>query len=210
MALVEIGAAAGLNLVADRLPAPWTDLSGARLDVARAPNVTARVGIDRHPLPLRAADDESVAWMRACIWAGDTERLERFDAAVKAFRTDPPELVTGSALDAPTVLERAGATDVVLAFQTIVRDYFDPETDLAYEAGMRAWLAGRPRGSAAWCELEIVDHARVDDAHPAALVAHVSDGCGGVLDLPLARTSYHPKDLVVDRAAVARFVAAMR
>ena len=199
---VEIGCSAGLNLVADRLPWIWSVQAGAPLSVVR------RLGIDRNPLDV--FDDEAVAWMRACIWAGEAARLERFDAAVDAFRRDPPELVQGNATHVGEALQEvslsAPDTALVVAFQTIVRDYFDPETNERYESGLRSWIRSCPPGRALWTELEI-DHSGWDRAHPAVIRAHALDENGSIVDLDLARTSYHPSELAVDPDAVARLCA---
>ena len=59
--------------------------------------VGARVGLDREPIDL--SDEEQYAWLEACIWADQPERLRLLSAAAKAQRTDPPELITGDAVD---------------------------------------------------------------------------------------------------------------
>jgi hypothetical protein len=109
--------------------------------------------------------------------------------------------VSTDAVAAPDVIEPiAGgvpAGGITLAFQTIVRDYLDPASNQAYEGAMRGWLATMPRGSALWVELEI-DHREPSAERPTVLLAHVPDGNGGVVDLPLAHTNYHPKDLAVN------------
>lgn len=193
VALAEIGAAAGLNLVADHLDRPWTREGGQRL-LSDAPKVVSRWGIDAHPLDACADDD--ALWLRACVWAGETERIDRLERAIAAFRSDPAVLVTGDVTDAPRAL-RAISAPVVLAFQTLVRDYLAPATRTAYEQGMREWLSDTPR--ALWVELEM-DPA--DPDHRVPIAAHVRDET-----IVLARTSYHPTVLAVDEAAVTRFAA---
>ena len=64
-ALVDVGASAGLNLVADSMTNIWTDDRGHELDVVRAPDVLERVGVDQHPLDPSL--DESALWLRACL-----------------------------------------------------------------------------------------------------------------------------------------------
>jgi len=46
VALVDVGCSAGLNLVADALPAPWSDADGAALPVAAHGVVSSRLGLD--------------------------------------------------------------------------------------------------------------------------------------------------------------------
>jgi hypothetical protein len=192
--LAEIGTAAGLNLVADHLERPWTDATGGRL-VLDAPPVVSRWGIDAHPLD--ACDDDDALWLRACVWAGENERLDRLEQAIEAFRKDPATIETGDAADAPRRLRSLPVPEggVAIAFQTLVRDYLAPATRTAYEQGMREWLRDMPR--AIWIELEMDP-----TDHQVPLVAHVRDDT-----IVLGRTSYHPTTVTVDEDAVTRFAA---
>lgn len=130
LALADIGAGAGLNLVGDQLPAIWSDRTGKPIPCAMRVNAVARVGFDARPLSLQIDDD--VLWMRACIWPGDTERLARFEAAVQAMRaaaTRPSrpviERLTASLvperLDA--ILAPLPASTLLIAYQTLVAGY---------------------------------------------------------------------------------------
>ncbi len=206
LALVDIGASGGLNLVADRVPEDWVDAVGAPLPVVRKPRIIARVGFDT--LPLDFTSDEDVRWARACIWPGEQARLQRFDLAVRALRSLGPA-------DAPLALHRLNATlvparlpellraipgeAVLLVFQTVVRAYMDVERREAYVRSMRNWVASTPRGRVAWVELEL--EPGTPSEPPAAITAHVPDGNGGVSDLLLARCSYHPKEIDVRKGA---------
>jgi len=197
LGLLELGCAAGLNLVGDAMSAPWTEPSGTALSVVTSPDVVLRLGIDRHPVVL---DDDAQRFLRACIWAGETKRLSRFDEAVEALRraSPPPELAEGNLREPQAPLERLAAAvpggGLAVAIQTIVRDYLDGPTSAAYEDAMRTWLASRPKGSAVWLELEIAPAG--EDDLPAAIRAH----------LVLARTGYHPSVVRPDPDAVATFV----
>jgi hypothetical protein len=202
LALVEIGSAAGLNLIADQLASPWTDASGAALPVVSAPRAVARIGIDAHPLDARS--DRDANWLRACVWAGEHARIARLEAAIAAFRATPATLKRGDVIDAPDLLRaaHAGAPDrtVVLAFQTLVRDYLGQDKRAHYEREMRRWIAESPAGSALWVELE-VDYA--DPHERCAIVAHARDA-DGVADLALGKTSPHPAVVSVDASATER------
>ncbi len=204
IALADIGCSAGLNLVVERLPAPWTDAaSGAPIDVARAPRIAARLGIDARPLDV--TDDDSATWLRAAIWPGQTARQERLDLAIDAMRAartsaSPPVIITGHAGDAPAHLARLDAElppgGVVVAYQTVMREYIPPDERAAYQAAMKAWVAGAP-GRALWIELEWGGDGATPDC-PAGIFAHV-----GEVSLRLARCDYHPAKLWIDEAAVA-------
>src|SRR2546423_1201056 len=79
LVLADVGAAAGLNLVSDRLPTQWTTRTGDALRVATRLDCRVRVGFDAAPLDVRF--DEDVAWLRACVWPGQDARLAAFDHA---------------------------------------------------------------------------------------------------------------------------------
>jgi len=176
LALVEVGASAGLNLNLDRYAYDFgggvtggdpaspltigTDLrSGA--PPLELPPVGWRAGIDLAPAP----DPD---WLRACVFADQPERLARLDAALAIARDHPPELVQGDALQVlPEVLARVPAGMQPVVFHTAVTVYLTADqrerlTTLA--AGVTHVTAerGRPEGGYA---LE-VDGRDVGAAHP--------------------------------------------
>ncbi len=217
LTLFDLGCSGGLNLAGDKLPAPWTDLAGAPLPVAAGAAIAGRRGFDLAPLDVDREDD--LTWLRACVWPGETARLDRLDAAVSAFRdlsagSEPPRLEVADLGDVPGHLERqSGGTPggVLLAYQTVVRDYLPEAVKTRFLAGMRAWVAAEaPRGPRRiWIELEVAPDGWEDPAMPMALEAHLADGAGGARSLTLARCSYHPDRLAVDGAAVDAFTAAV-
>ncbi len=114
LAMVELGCSAGLNLRWERMSLQLDgltvrDLRGTAVASTRSrpgqppvetlPEIVARVGIDRSPVDL--TDPAARRWLRACIWAEQTDRLDRFDESVAAFLADPapPSLVQGDAMD---------------------------------------------------------------------------------------------------------------
>jgi len=194
--LFDVGASAGLNLIADALPTPWTLRDGSPLVVTPLPPIGIRRGFDLRPLD--AADEKGALWLRACVWPGQGRREERLLQAVEAWRSaDPrPELVAAAASEVPSFLPAAGEGEGVLAFQTVVRDYLDEDERATYEAGMREWLASSPAGRALWVELEVRDEAR-EGGPAAALTVHDATGA-----LALATCEAHPRVLDVDGTAV--------
>jgi hypothetical protein len=111
LALVDVGASAGLNLLADRYhldygPHGATGAADSPVGIrcqmvggvppiaTRLPTLAARIGIDRDPVDLSDAD--GVRWLLACVWP-DTGRLERTAAALQLAQADPPEMRTGDA-----------------------------------------------------------------------------------------------------------------
>jgi hypothetical protein len=213
IALVDLGCSAGLNLVADALPAPWRDEDGRPVPAASEIDAALRLGLDRRPLDV--ADPDTRRWLEACLWAGETERLERFHRAVAAFRAardrpHPPRLHAVPALDMPVRLAEVRAMlppeTPILAYQTVLRDYLAPDERRRYEAELAAWLAGEPPGLAAWIELE--GAASRDASWPAAIVAHVA-APDGPRSFALARCGWHPTTLRIDRDAEARLAGAL-
>jgi hypothetical protein len=59
--------------------------------------VGAKVGLDRNPLDLD--DEESYAWLEACIWPDQPQRRQLFGVAAAMRAKDPPQTVRGDAVD---------------------------------------------------------------------------------------------------------------
>ncbi len=92
--LVERFTTAGLNLVVDRTAIPFR--FGTHLVQGfDFPAPEHRLGFDPAPLDLDGPTaDTTIAWLTACIWPGETERLSRLKAALThrrhAWRGDSP------------------------------------------------------------------------------------------------------------------------
>ena len=160
LALIEVGASAGLCLYPDRHSYEFDGRPvGLRSAVHLAstttgegplprtlPRVVARIGVDLNPLDPADADDR--AWLRALVWPGPraADRLSRLDAATAIARADPPVLLRGDLLDRlPEALDLvpSGATPVV--FSTAVLPYLPAEARAAFVALVRRlpvrWIA---------------------------------------------------------------------
>jgi hypothetical protein len=209
IALVDLGTSAGLNLIADRLPALWTDEDGRPVPIEPRPGVGQRLGLDISPLDIR--DPDNAMWLRACVWPGDRARRERLEAAIRTFigsgAGESPRLAACPLQDAPARLRELPPELFVLTMQTVVRDYLGPEDRARYEGRMRAFLASRP-GSAVHTELEVEPASLAVAGRSATLIARFADAGGGMHELLLARTHPHPRQLFTDRGAVASFTAA--
>ena len=135
IALLEIGASAGLCLYPDRYSYRFRGPGGVQaLDPAggpspvvlecevsgdpplRMPEVVWRAGIDLDPLEAAAEGDRR--FLTSLVWPGEAGRVERIEAALDVVAADPPLLLAGDASD-PAVLRHAaglaprGATLVV-------------------------------------------------------------------------------------------------
>jgi hypothetical protein len=111
LALYEIGASAGLNLLADRF---GYDLGGTSRGAAGSPvqlrpgwegagpsgpdpAIKARHGCDLSPVDIR--DEGERLRLRSYVWADQSERLARLDAAIALALPDPPALDARDAAD---------------------------------------------------------------------------------------------------------------
>lgn len=135
IALLEVGASAGLCLYPDRYsyryrgahgelsldPADGVssvvlecEVRGERMPDLALPQIVWRAGIDLAPLDPRRHDTE--AWLTDLVWPGETGRADRVRAALRIAAADPPVLVGGSGPDLiaeVAALAPAGATLVV-------------------------------------------------------------------------------------------------
>jgi len=158
LALVDVGASAGLSLLCDRYRLDYGELGttgpedspvtvacqvvAGRPPVAdRLPELGPRLGIDREPVDLSDPDD--ARWLLACVWP-DTGRLERTRAAIELARPAPPTVVAGDALDllGPTV-EGLGE-DPVVVLTTWAFSYFGANDRRAFTEQLAELSTRRP------------------------------------------------------------------
>lgn len=114
IALLEIGASAGLCLLPDRYllrfhsagrsttlgtgsPALDCALTGPGPVPVRMPEILWRRGLDLAPLSVREPED--VRWLEALVPPDRPDRLLRLRQAVATARSDPPEVLRGNALE---------------------------------------------------------------------------------------------------------------
>lgn len=159
LALIEVGASAGLALFPDRYAYEFDGATGAtRLSPAslmppapvlhcstvgtvplpeRLPEVVWRAGIDLNPLDVGNPDD--VAWLEALIWPEQDFRRERLRQAVAIARQDPPLLVAGDLNDQlVTLAGQAPAGAALVVFHSAVMAYLSA----AGRSRFRATISG--------------------------------------------------------------------
>ena len=112
LALLEVGASAGLCLLPDRYgydyghrqlaPAspdapvfPCRANPATPLPVAH-PRVVWRLGLDLHPVDV--ADAAHRAWLETLVWPEQSDRLHRLRGALAVARRDPPRVAQGDLL----------------------------------------------------------------------------------------------------------------
>jgi len=176
LALLEVGASAGLCLYPDRYAYRYGDhrvgtgqpvldcaLTGAA-PPARLPEVVWRAGLDLNPLDV--TDPADLAWLDALIWPEHAHRRTRLRAAAAVAAADPPLLVRGDLVDdLPELAAQAPAGATLVVFHTSVLYQVPPSRRDAFAGVVRGlpghWLANE--------DPEVLPHAALPeppaDAH---------------------------------------------
>lgn len=154
LALLELGASAGLNLRWDQYRYLYNDHSCGAADSAvviestirkgdpplpdQSPEVTYRHGVDLNPLDPR--DSEDARWLRALIVPEHRDRYRRLMAALNAGRDDPPCVETGDATEVlPDLLEQFPEQVVPCVFSTHVRYQLSENERSVIDKSCRDW-----------------------------------------------------------------------
>jgi hypothetical protein len=145
LALLEVGASAGLCLIPDRygydygvhrieppasagIAAPVFPCSirGAVPLPTRVPEVAWRAGLDLNPIDLSSAED--AAWLETLVWPGQDGRAERLRAAIALARRDLPNIVRGNLLtDLEPLIATAPKDATLVVFHTATLAYVTPQ-----------------------------------------------------------------------------------
>lgn len=156
LALLEVGASAGLCLYPDRWGYRWSTDSGEVLlgdeprlpcevrgpaPLPRAlPEVAWRGGIDLNPLDV--TDPDATDWLETLVWPEQDDRRARLRQAVEVARADPPYLVRGDLLtELPDLVEKASAHGTVVVLHSAVIAYLPPPLRSEYDALVRGLVA---------------------------------------------------------------------
>lgn len=135
LALIEVGASAGLTLLFDRYS---YDYAGHRLAASdphapvlrceprgpvplprQFPEITWRAGLDLNPLDVTSDDD--VRWLSCLVWPGEGDRAQRLAAAIASARHDPPAVHRGDLLtDLPALAAQAPAGAALVIYHCSV------------------------------------------------------------------------------------------
>jgi hypothetical protein len=138
LALLEVGASAGLCLLPDRYgyaygahriapPSPEAPIFPARANTATPlpdalPSVVWRAGLDLSPVDLH--DPGQCAWLETLVWPEHTDRLQRLRAAIRIAQADAPRLHQGDLLtDLAAVVRTAPGNTTLVVFHTAVLAY---------------------------------------------------------------------------------------
>lgn len=178
IALLEIGASAGLCLFPDRYAYRFVRDDGSVSELApngasarvvlesalrgglgaptALPEIVWRRGVDLQPRD--ASDPADRAWISGLVWPGETARARRIDAALDLVASERPEIVAADAAE-PGVLEALVADaprDATLVIATpgvlphIPREKRERLTDRILASGARWITLDSPRLHAGW------------------------------------------------------------
>jgi hypothetical protein len=146
LALIEVGASAGLCLLPDRYgyeygahrlapPRPGNGapifqcIASAQTPLPRAlPRVGWRCGLDLNPLDVNSATE--MAWLESLVWPGQEHRSQNLRAAIEIARADAPKVLEGNLLvDLPAVADLSPRDMHLVVFHTAVLGYVSCQSD---------------------------------------------------------------------------------
>lgn len=147
LALIEVGASAGLCLIPDRyaycyngvdiepfantgpVPPRFSCATNAQTPIPKANvEIAWRMGLDLEPVSIE--DNEQVAWLETLVWPGEENRLALLHQAVEVARTDPPMVVRGDLrADIPSLVAKAPADATLVIFHSAVLAYVSSEVE---------------------------------------------------------------------------------
>jgi len=128
LALLEVGASAGLCLLPDRygydygrrrIAAPSADApvfaceaNAATPLPATLPRIVWRMGLDLAPIDV--TDDVQTEWLETLVWPGQDNRLQHLRGAIAVARRDAPRIMRGDLLTDLAEYARAAPADATL------------------------------------------------------------------------------------------------
>jgi hypothetical protein len=169
LALLEVGASAGLCLLPDYYhyrfdsrqvqPTRHSTASPPSLACRASPGtplpargieVGWRAGLDSDPIDIN--NDDQIAWLEALVWPGEPDRLENLRAALAVARQDPPRIIRGDLrADLAQLAAEAPREMTLVVFHTAVLAYVESLEDrAAFARTVRelraAWISNEAAG----------------------------------------------------------------
>jgi hypothetical protein len=161
LALLEVGASAGLCLYPDRYTYRYGDqvvgsgepviecVATGLVPPGGVPDIVWRAGLDLNPLDV--TDPADVAWLDALIWPEHGHRRARLRAAAAVVAAAPPLLVRGDLVDdLPARAAQAPAGATLVVFHTSVLFYVSAARRKAFVEVVRGlpghWIANESPG----------------------------------------------------------------
>jgi hypothetical protein len=195
LALIEVGASAGLCLYPDQYSYRYTTSMGEHrlgdseivLHCAvtgpaplpeRLPEVMWRAGLDLNPLQANSADDRR--WLASLIWPEQIDRAERLDRALDVVANDPPRIDKGDLLvDLPGLIADAPSDATLVVLHSAVLAYLDQEQRSQFAGVMQAlkrardvhWVSNEAPGVISGADIDPRPQGRFVLAHDQVPVA---------------------------------------
>jgi hypothetical protein len=190
LALIEVGASAGLTLLFDRYgydyaghrvtggdphaPTLYCQPRGPVPLPSRVPAITWRAGLDLNP--LRVTDDDDVRWLSCLVWPEESDRAERLAAAIAVARRDPPAVHRGDlATGLPALAAAAPAGVTLVVYHCSVLYQVPPQGRARFAATVRdlgaSWLSAESPGILPGTDAPAVDdqmYVLARDGRPVA------------------------------------------
>jgi hypothetical protein len=162
LAIIEVGAAAGLCLLLDRygydygerglIPPSCTESpvfpceAIGKVPIPKnVPEIGWRYGLDLNPLDV--TDNEQMTWLETLVWPGQDQRLCRLRQSIAVAVNDPPPIYRGDLLiDLAAVLAKVPSGLPIVIFHSAVMNYLpsqdarDAFADLAMQT-CDYWIA---------------------------------------------------------------------
>ena len=160
LALIDVGASAGLNLLWDSYRYRYSDesiygpmdsevvieceLRNEMPDIpGDMPDVAFRRGVDLDPVDL--SDDEQFLWMMALVWPDHPDRAALLRAARRIWLNDPPCVERGDALEVlPRVLTEVPRDTALCVYHCHTLNQFPTESRNAFYEILDSESFGRP------------------------------------------------------------------
>ena len=147
LALIEVGASAGLCLLPDRygysygthrIEPPLAGSTGAPIFECtasaatplprRLPKIGWRFGLDIHPLDVNSPDQ--MAWLEMLVWPGQAHRAQNLRAAIEVARVDPPKVRRGDLRVEFTDIATLAPNNMrLVVYHTAVLGYIGSQSD---------------------------------------------------------------------------------
>jgi hypothetical protein len=166
VALLEVGASAGLCLFPDRWGYSWRagsgvvelgpqpripcSVSGPAPLPSSVPRVAWRGGIDLNPLDV--SDPDAMAWLQVLVYPEHADRRARLAHGIDVARRDRPRILRGDLLEElPDLVTEAARHAPVVVFHSAVIAYLQEPDRLRFQRMMSELLAG---GACHWVSNE--------------------------------------------------------
>lgn len=157
LALLEVGASAGLCLYPDRYAYRYADgpvlgdgspvlecaTSGPVPMPLAVPQVVWRAGLDLNPLDVR--DKKDMRWLEALVWPEQTDRFAVLRYAIETARRDPAPVHRGDlTTDLLRTAEPAPREATLVVYHSAVLSYLDDAGRAAFRAQLDELATRRP------------------------------------------------------------------